>query len=161
LAIEVMQKLAPILSAFDEAALNPEFRTVSGLDGFRALRDGLAEFLAPTMQRAARQLTFASLELNRALEQAGAEAAWQTHLALPPGLAGSEDVAPPGSSRTSVEDLSRALARFDAVSRNPDYRRIWQLPAFRATHERLAEYIALSKAEQAVRPKAEELPVPR
>jgi hypothetical protein len=159
--VEVFQKLAPILTAYDAVAINPAYRSIADLDGFRALRDALGEVLAPPSRRAGRQLTYAALELNRSLEQAGAEAAWQTHLALPRGLAPSQDVPPPDTAPPSVEDLAKVLARFDAVSRNPDYRRISQLPAFRVTHERLADYVALSKAEQAVRPKPEELPVPR
>ena len=159
--MEVAQKLAPILTAFDAASINPAYRSVVGLDGFRALRDALGEFLAPSVQRAARQLSYAAAELNRSLESAGAELAWQTHLALPGSLAPTVDVAPPDSTPPSVEDLAKTLARFDAVSRNPDYRRIWQLPAFRVTHERLADYLAITKAEQASRRGIEELPVPR
>ena len=41
------------------------------------------------------------------------------------------------------EPLTDALARFDAVSRNPDYRVISRLSSFKITHERLATFTDL------------------
>lgn len=158
---QVLAQLPKILAIYEETAQNPAYRVISGFDGFRSLNDALIEFAAPPDLRIRKQLFMASSDLNQALANIGAEAAWQRLLALPEGLALPPDAAPQGNT-VVADEVAKTLARYDSIARNSQYRAIASIPAFRAVHERLGEYLALPQAESSgPRLGVEELPAPR
>ena len=84
-------------------------------------------------QHPLQQLAKSSRELDRSLDRFSNGDSWKTYLALP-----SEVFDSARANAPSIDALHRALARFDAVNRNPDYQMIAELPAFQVTHEQLA-----------------------
>jgi lipid-binding SYLF domain-containing protein len=65
---------------------------------------------------------------------------WQTYLALPSGVfVGTEPPTP--------ESIKAALANFDAVDTNPQYRALADLPQFEAMHALLRQYVAARETQ--------------
>lgn len=159
----VLAQLPRILASFESTRENPEYRTISGLDGFRSLNDALIEFAAPPDLRLRKQLYFAVADLNQSLESMRAEAAWQRVLALPEGLALAPDAVPQSATTVETSDVAKALAHYESIARNGQYRSIAAIPAFRAIQDRLGEYLAASRSPTPAAPRvgAEELPAPR
>jgi hypothetical protein len=78
-------------------------------------------------------------ELARSLERFQTGEGWRKHLALPDDVLDA-DGADQGTG-PDRERLAKVLTRFDAISRNPEYRVIAQLQEFQATHEALSAYV--------------------
>jgi hypothetical protein len=157
-AADVRQQLQKILEIQSATSNSPEWSQVANLASFQVLQIALAEYVTPSEQRSRRQLYFAAGELNRSLNRFNTAAGWQHYLALSPGQALSESNAEGAEPVPSADDFAQALARFDSVSQNTDYRVIWALPAFEATHAHLATYLRDSNPASHHRP--EELPGP-
>jgi hypothetical protein len=150
-----LQEIARIYGGLDNSR---ESQSVSNLRSFQVLQQALAEYVTPPVQRLRRQLYFNAGQLNRALERFATGAAWQNYLMLSTGLSLSTDHAQSSDSLHSVADYAEVLARFDSVGRNPDYRIISDLPEFKATRQRLADYLGQLETSPAQKP--EELPAP-
>lgn len=155
---QLAEQLRKVVAVFDATEANATFRTVSRLDGFRGLHNALNELLSPPTKRLQRLIFSTARQLDEELAGLGAEAGWQKHLALPEGLI-VDPQAPAADSVPDNEAVAKTLARYDAVSKNEQYRSIARLPAFRAMHERLAEYLALSSG-QAPREPSLDAPIP-
>ncbi|MBI3840163.1 MAG: hypothetical protein HY288_19750 [Planctomycetia bacterium] len=158
-AADVRQQLQEILEIHRAASNSPELSRIANLPSFQILQLALAEYVTPSEQRSRRQLFFAAGELNRSLERFTTGGGWQQYLALSPGLVLSDDKALETEPVVSSDEFAQVLARFNSVSQNTDYRVISALPAFEATHERLAAYLGRSPTPSLNPP--EELPAPR
>jgi len=104
----------------------------------------------PPLERAGRQLILSAGELEQALRRVNNGPRWVSYLKLPDGVLGrGVDAGAERAPETqpdapeAANALFDALIRYDEVSRNPQYGVIAELPAFKATHERLAGYIGL------------------
>lgn len=155
---DVRQQLQEISRIYGGLDSSRESRSVSNLRSFQVLQQALAEYVTPPVQRLRRQLYFKAGQLNRALERFATGAGWQNYLMLSTGLSLSTDHAQSSESLHSVADYKEVLARFDSVGQNPDYRVISDLPEFKTTRQRLADYLGQLETPPAQKP--EELPAP-
>ena len=65
---------------------------------------------------------------------------WQSYLALPSGVF-------VGTEHPTSESIKAALANFDAVDRDPQYRALADLPQFEAMHALLRQYVSARDAQ--------------
>ena len=137
-------RLYEILEAYDATARNPEYDSVSGLWGFREVHAALDEFVALPWMRDRRQLSASAGQLDRELDQIAGGDRWRRHLALPDEVYVSAPAldSPRAPVAPDLNELRKALARFDSISRKPKFRTISTLPSFQATHEILANYVS-------------------
>ncbi len=155
---DVRRQLQEILKIHGEASSAAEFGEMATLPSFRILQLALTEYVTAPEQRQRRQLFFAAHELNRSLDHISTGAGWQQYLMLSSGMALSQSKAEETEPAVNPAEFSEALTRFDSVEQNADYRVIAVMPAFKATHERLAAYLSQLQAPSA-KPR-EELPAP-
>jgi hypothetical protein len=155
---DARQQLQEILQTQNAQNGSAEFSRVANLVSFKVLQAALSEYVIPPDQRPRRQLLFAARDLNRSLQRFDTGDTWQRYLRVAPGLALSEEKTDSPPSVPSPDDLTLALAHFDSVLQNPDFRVISSLPAFQTTRQRLAAFLGQPGTPQAQPP--EELPAP-
>ena len=122
------------------ATLDEQYRRVTQLRGFEVLHVTLRELSSTGADDGWSRLVRSADALDRQLQRISTGAGWKNYLAL-----SQEDDEPDASGddvpSASRERLDRALSRFDAVAQNSDYRAIWSIPEFQATHANLAAYV--------------------
>jgi len=102
------------------------------------------------------QLAYASGELSRQLTRFKTGDGWQNYLLVGPGKPLSSESFLQAELNTTA--LADALSRYDSARANPEFGMITGLPAFKAMHAGLNEY--LGARQSAPLSGAEELPTP-
>lgn len=140
---KTIEKLAKLSAVYDKVAANNEYAVISRLWGFQTTAMALVEMSKPAWRRQLRQLAEASRALDSELESLSTGAGWSKHLALPHEVFAILDAEKQADELKQPDPaaLGKALARFDAVSKNPEYKKIAETPSFRATHELLEGYL--------------------
>ena len=168
--VEERETILRVLETYDQALRRPDLRTITRMDGFRAAHAALREIAVPADERLVRQLSYSARILHHSLGGFSTGAAWQRYLTLPDEIVAAADRPPAAAERDrqfDAEELQAILDRYDRVSRNVEFRPIAALPAFQATHDRLAELVSRQDASRAAppaappSPPAEDLPPPR
>lgn len=125
------------------------------------------------LDRTRRQLAQSARDLERELMRLDTGSEWLRPLRLPDeiviGQSGADRGAPLPPSTVqapdeSVKQLVDVLARFDAVSRNPEYEAVREMPVFKRTHSLLETYVSLlgpaPSEDRPDGPQPEEVPTP-
>jgi lipid-binding SYLF domain-containing protein len=110
-----------------------------------AVASGAAVPIGP-VPGAADQLRQPLAEASQRLE-ALVDVTWRRYLALPPQVYAAGP--PPAPA-----ELTAALARYDRLVQDPQYRPLVERPEFRAAHDLLRRYLAAIEARPAVAPQA-------
>ncbi len=171
---QTAEQLRDILARYEQTSAMQQYRSVTSGSGFRMVHAALKELVSPPLQRDRRLLRESAEDLERELFRLNNGRSWVRHLQLPEETLGGQTGAPQHAPPPSGTDLGRgaelgplieALARFDAISRDPRYRVIAGLPAFQTTHQRLGDYVHdLSTAQPgdpSRPPQVEVLPAPQ
>ncbi len=149
---EAVEALRDALRRYEATSATRQSRQIASLAGFGTVHAALRELVIPPLHRLRRQLAESARDLERALMRLDTGSEWVRYLQLPDEIFFGESSAdprpplPPSTDRTRQQGslrLIEALARFDTVSHDPDFRAIRELPAFKTTHDRLAMYVAL------------------
>jgi len=157
-AADVRRQLQDTLEIFHAAHKSSELSPVVNLPSFQILEAALGEYVSPPKQRLQRQLLWAADELRHSLGEFATGGGWRDYLALSSGMALADGKLADAQSSPSAAELSDILKHFDSVDQNNDYRIIARLPAFKATHERLAAYLNSFPTPSS---QPEELPAPQ
>jgi hypothetical protein len=140
-AVEALKRL-------DSSSADTQYDAVTKSWGFKALRVGLREYTLPPKERSAHRLVAAVQQLRHSLDSITTGAGWKKHLEID-ALAksaensGTDDV-------VSIKQLKAVLAKFDAVSRNPEFQVVAELDGFAATQADLKGYVSTLQASQPV-----------
>jgi len=140
---ESREKLAEILSRYDQADADEEYTTITRKWGFRTIHATLTEYLRPVGQRQRVRLADASRELHQALTRWSVGHTWQKYLALPEETpAGADSASASVDAKPDMEKLQKTLANFDNVESTDEYHKIAALSEFQTAHALLREYVA-------------------
>jgi hypothetical protein len=139
------ETIARVLDVYDRGVERQDLRSITRTASFRASHAALQELALPTDERLVRQLSHSGRALHQSLGNFSTGATWQRFLALPDEIVAAADRPPsmePRDWQFDTEQLETILEHYDRVTRNREYRPIADLPAFQATHERLATLVS-------------------
>jgi hypothetical protein len=149
-----LQEISQIYAGLD----GDQSQSIANLRSFQVLQQALSEYVKPPAQRSRQQLFASASSLNRALDRFTTGAAWQDYLTLSSGSLLATDRVQTEGSADSIAEYADLLQRFESVGQNPDFQAIANLAEFKATRERLADYLRQLEASSGAAP--EELPLP-
>lgn len=139
---------AEVLKRLDSSSANTEYDAVTKSWGFKALRVGLREYTLALKDRSAHRLVAAVQQLRHSLDGVTTGAGWKKHLEIDALGKSAENNG--ADEAASVKQLKPVLAKFDAVSRNPEFQVIAELDGFAATKAGLKTYLNALQADQPV-----------
>ena len=134
-------QLATIWRRFDAMTTVSEFQVVQSLQGFEAVRTGIANAIesAPAIVR--QRLATSSQSLARSLQGLRGGEPWLEYLRVFPNV--GEEGNPTGSNMDELARLEGVFKRYEIVRNNSQYGLIGSLPEFSQTFEQLTAYIAM------------------
>lgn len=157
-----IEQLKDMLSNYQATINSPQVRHVSNAAGFRGLFAVLQELTINPNERALKDLVAAKRQLDGQLSRLSASSSWTAHLHLP--IVSRSDKGdgplPPGDNADDIAGLETALARYDQIVDDPEYRSVVKLPGFQRTRTKLTEYLQLVRGPSDGTHSSEQLPLP-
>ena len=136
------QELYAILKSYDRLGRDKQFDVITNRNNFILLRHTLSEYLSLGAERDARAQTYGTIsQLVRSLEPVPTGRQWQEYFQLPQVT--QLLATPRPHTRAEKGQLQLILSRFETAVKDPQFKKIAQLPGFEETHQRLQLSVAV------------------